>query len=96
MKPMAGILKGLILHERYVPSNGVPLELQDVAYYNMVKFCDLQDKYALDSETDFNKFASDHYGELGLLRLNISHRILTAPDGESLFPTATRRMWMLR
>ena len=51
--------------------NGVPLELQDVAYYNMVKFCDLQDKYALDSETDFNKFASDHYGELGLLRLNI-------------------------
>mgnify|MGYP000034209491 CR=1 FL=1 len=51
--------------------NGVPLELQDVAYYNMVKFCDLQDKYALDNETDFNKFASDHYGELGLLRLNI-------------------------
>ena len=47
------------------------MELQDVAYYNMVKFCDLQDKYALDSETDFNKFASDHYGELGLLRLNI-------------------------
>ena len=42
--------------------NGVPLELQDVAYYNMVKFCDLQDKYDLDSETDFNKFASDHYG----------------------------------
>ena len=51
--------------------NGVPLELQDVAYYNMVKFCDLQDKYDLDSETDFNKFASDHYGELGLSRLNV-------------------------
>ena len=51
--------------------NGVPLELQDVAYYNMVKFCDLQDKYDLDSETDFNKFASNHYGELGLSRLNI-------------------------
>ena len=47
------------------------MELQDVAYYNMVKFCDLQDKYALDSETDFNKFASDHYGELGLSRLNV-------------------------
>ena len=51
--------------------NGVPLELQDVAYYNMVTFCDLQDKYDLDSETDFNKFASNHYGELGLSRLNI-------------------------
>ncbi|WP_418416984.1 hypothetical protein [Alistipes ihumii] len=51
--------------------NGVPLELQDVAYYNMVKFCDLQDKYDLDSATDFNKFASDHYGELGLSRLNV-------------------------
>lgn len=51
--------------------NGVPLELQDVTYYNMVKFCDLQDKYNLDSETDFNKFASDHYGELGLSRLNV-------------------------
>ena len=51
--------------------NGVPLELQDVAYYNMVKFCDLQDEYDLDSETDFNKFASDHYGELGLSRLNV-------------------------
>ena len=51
--------------------NGVPLELQDVAYYNMVKFCDLQNKYNLDSEADFNKFASDHYGELGLSRLNV-------------------------
>ena len=51
--------------------NGVPLELQNVAYYNMVKFCDLQDEYDLDSETDFNKFASDHYGELGLSRLNV-------------------------
>lgn len=47
------------------------MELQDVAYYNMVKFCHLQDKYDLDSETDFNKFASDHYGELGLSRLNV-------------------------
>lgn len=47
------------------------MELQDVAYYNMVTFCDLQDKYDLDSETDFNKFASNHYGELGLSRLNI-------------------------
>ena len=37
----------------------------------MVTFCDLQDKYDLDSETDFNKFASNHYGELGLSRLNI-------------------------
>ena len=51
--------------------NEVPLELQDVAYYNMVTFCNLQDEYDLDSETDFNKFASDHYGELGLSRLNI-------------------------
>lgn len=56
--------------KRAIP-NGMPLELQDVAYYNMVKFCDLQDKYDLDSETDFNKFASNHYGELGLSRLNI-------------------------
>ena len=56
--------------KRAIP-NGMPLELQDVAYYNMVKFCDLQDKYDLDSETDFNKFASDHYGELGLSRLNV-------------------------
>lgn len=56
--------------KRTIP-NGMPLELQDVAYYNMVKFCDLQDKYDLDSETDFNQFASDHYGELGLSRLNV-------------------------
>ena len=48
-----------------------PLELQDVAYYNMIKICDLQDRYDLDSEKDFKKFASDHYGELGLSRLNI-------------------------
>lgn len=56
--------------KRPLPNEG-PLEMQDVAYYNMIKFCVLQDKYNLDSETDFKKFASDHYGELGLSRLNI-------------------------
>ena len=55
------------------------MELQDVAYYNMIKFYDLQDKYNLDSETDFNKFASNHYGELGLSRLNIFASVFDSP-----------------
>jgi hypothetical protein len=45
--------------------------MADVVYYNRVKFTDLEKSYNLDSEEDFEKFATDHYGELGLSRLNI-------------------------
>lgn len=68
--------------------NEVPLELQDVAYYNMVTFCNLQDEYDLDSETDFNKFASDHYGELGLSRLNILASDFNSPGWRIIVPNS--------
>ena len=46
-------------------------ELLDVAYYNNAEFKHINEKYNLDSEEDFKKFARDHYGELGLSRLDI-------------------------
>lgn len=49
----------------------VPEELRDVVYYKRVKFVDVTEMYDIDSQDDFRRFATDHYGELGLSRLNI-------------------------
>ena len=49
----------------------VPEELRDVVYYNRKKFVDVTEMYDIDSQEDFMRFATDHYGELGLSRLNI-------------------------
>ena len=49
----------------------VPEELRDVIYYKQKKFVDLTEMYDIDSQEDFMRFATDHYGELGLSRLNI-------------------------
>ena len=49
----------------------VPEELRDVAYYKRKKFVDVEALYDIDSPADFMRFATDHYGELGLSRLNI-------------------------
>lgn len=48
-----------------------PNELHDVAYYNRMKFAKIDEQYDIDSPDDFVWFAKDHYGELGLSRLNI-------------------------
>ena len=49
----------------------VPEELRDVVYYKRKKFVDVTKMYDIDSQEDFMRFATDHYGELGLSRLNI-------------------------
>lgn len=49
----------------------VPKELRDVVYYKRKKFVDVAEMYDIDSPEDFMRFATDHYGELGLSRLNI-------------------------
>lgn len=49
----------------------VPVELRDVVYYKRKKFVDVIEMYDIDSPEDFMRFATDHYGELGLSRLNI-------------------------
>jgi len=49
----------------------VPEELRDVVYYKRKKFVDVIEMYDIDSSEDFMRFATDHYGELGLSRLNI-------------------------
>ena len=46
-------------------------ELRDVVYYKRKKFMDVAEMYDIDSPDDFMRFATDHYGELGLSRLNI-------------------------
>ena len=49
----------------------VPEELRDVVYYKRKKFVDVTEMYDIDRPDDFMRFATDHYGELGLSRLNI-------------------------
>lgn len=55
----------------YEDPQDVPEELRDVAYYKRMKFVDVETLYDIDSPEDFIRFATDHYGELGLSRLNI-------------------------
>ena len=55
----------------YADPQDVPEELRDVAYYKRKKFVDVTEMYDIDSPEDFMRFATDHYGELGLSRLNI-------------------------
>ena len=55
----------------YEDPQDVPEELRDVAYYKRRKFVDVETLYDIDSPADFIRFATDHYGELGLSRLNI-------------------------
>lgn len=55
----------------YVDPQDVPEELRDVVYYKRVTFVDVIEMYDIDSQDDFRRFATDHYGELGLSRLNI-------------------------
>lgn len=55
----------------YVDPHDVTEELRDVVYYKRVKFVDVTEMYDIDSQDDFRRFATDHYGELRLSRLNI-------------------------
>ena len=60
-------LKGRI----HTDPQDVPKELRDMLYYKRKKFVDVTEMYDIDSPEDFMRFATDHYGELGLSRLNI-------------------------
>ena len=55
----------------YKEQSNVPEELRDIAYYTRVKFVDVDRLYDIDSPEDFIRFATDHYSELGLSRLNV-------------------------
>ena len=55
----------------YTNPQDVPEELRDVVYYKREKFVDVTEIYDIDNPEDFMRFATDHYGELGLSRLNI-------------------------
>ena len=55
----------------YIEPQDIPEELRDVVYYKQKKFVDVTEMYDIDSQDDFRRFATDHYGELGLSRLNI-------------------------
>lgn len=46
-------------------------KMSDVTYYKYMKYVDVENLYNVDSQEDFIRFATDHYGELGLSRLNI-------------------------
>lgn len=47
------------------------LGIDDVAYYSRHGLHDSLEGFDLDSEEEFKSFAQDHYGELGLSRMNV-------------------------
>ncbi|WP_236100732.1 hypothetical protein [Bacteroides cellulosilyticus] len=49
----------------------IPNELNDVLYYNRMKFTNIDEQYDVDSLDDFIRAGKDHYSELVLSRLNI-------------------------
>ena len=55
----------------YIEPQDVPEELREVVYYKRKKFVDVTEMYDINSQEDFMRFATDHYGELDLSRLNI-------------------------
>lgn len=55
----------------HTDSQDVPEELRDGVYYKRKKSVDVTEMYEIDSLKDFMRFATDHYGELSLSRLNI-------------------------
>lgn len=55
----------------YTDPQDIPEELRDVVYYKRKKFVDVTEMYDIDNQEDFMRFATGHYGELGLSRLNI-------------------------
>ena len=57
--------------EASVPACCTLLEYSKQAYYKQMKFVDVETLYGIDSPANFIRFATDHYGELGLSRLNI-------------------------
>ena len=76
----------------YEDPQDVPEELRDVAYYKRMKFVDVEALYDIDSPADFIRFATDHYGELGLSRLNIFASNKRRQGWMILFPTVIRLM----
>ena len=55
----------------YENPQDLPEELRDVTYYKQMKFVDVEIPYDIDNQEDVMRFATDHYGELGLSCLNI-------------------------
>lgn len=68
-------------------------KMSDVTYYKYMKYVDVGNLYNVDSGEDFIRFATDHYGELGLSRLNIiSFKCSISGMEDSLFPTVIHPM----
>lgn len=68
-------------------------ELDDVEYYKRAAFKHIDDEYNLDSEEDFKKFARDHYGELGLSRLDIGATNFNMP-GWAIYVSNSYSAWV--
>ena len=59
-----------IAYEAYAGRNDFDAK-DDVEFYTKCAFKHIDEELDVDSEKDFKKFAYDHYGELGLTRMNL-------------------------
>lgn len=67
-----------------------------MAYYNSYALHRKLDDCDLDSVEAYEKFAKDHYGELGFSRMNVGGRpsITLVGNGLSRLASVIRPMWM--
>jgi hypothetical protein len=68
-------------------------EIDDIQYYKKQAFKHINENYDLDSEEDFMKFATDHYGELGLSRINVGATNYNLP-GWAIYVSNSYSAWV--
>jgi hypothetical protein len=64
-------------------------KVSDIEYYKEHKFGYLEDGMNVDDEETFRKFAYDHYGELGLSRVNINGYYFPEENGWSIYASTS-------
>lgn len=64
-------------------------EVSDIEYYKKHKFGYLEEDMDVDDEETFKNFAYDHYGELGLSRININGYYIPEEKGWAIYASTS-------
>lgn len=64
-------------------------KVSDIEYYKEQKFGYLEEGMDVDDEETFRKFAYDHYGELGLSRVNINGYYFPEENGWAIYASTS-------
>lgn len=68
--------------------------ISDIDYYKDHKFGYLENDMDVDDEDTFKKFAYDHYGELGLSRVNVHGYYLPEEEGWAIYASTSYSVYI--